>query len=178
MPEEVAVLGVDNDELVCNLSRLALSSIELDFEQASSQAARHLDELMSGMVENMVIPVRPRHVVQRGSTDILAVSDAEVAAAMIYIRRHYAEPIQVADVVAATTLSRRELEKRFQRQLKITIRNEIERLRIDLIKKKLSCSSRSICQIAGELAFIDREHFSRYFKRATGRTPLAFRRQA
>ena len=176
VPEEVAILGVDNDELVCNLSSPSLSSIELDFERAGFLAAEHLNALIEGCAEHEIISVSPVEVIERRSTDILALDDPDVVAALIYIRNRFQRPIQVADVVKAANCSRRELEKRFKKFLNKTIKHEIERHRIDFIKKKLTNSNRPVYQIAGELEFTDPEHFSRYFKKATGKTPLEFRR--
>ena len=178
IPEEVAVLGVDNDELMCNLSSPSLSSIELNFERAGFLAAQHLKELIHKKAENKVIYVYPVEIVERCSTDVLAINDPEITAALIFIRNHFYKPIQAADVVNATGLSRRELEKRFKKFLKKTIKDEIERLRIEWIKKKLIISNQSIYQISSELEFANPEHFSRYFKNATGQRPLQFRRNS
>lgn len=178
VPEEVAVLGVDNDELMCNLSSPSLSSIELDFERAGFDAAQHLDELIENKTEYKIINVPPREIIERRSTDILAINDKDVAAALIYIRNNYYKPIQVLNVVEAACLSKRELEKRFRKFLKRTIKSEIERLRVELIKKKLLNSNKPIYQIANELEFTDSEHFSRYFKNLTGMSPLDFKRNA
>lgn len=178
VPEEVAVLGVDNDELMCNLSSPPLSSVELNFERGGFLAAQHLKELIHKKAENKVIYVHPVEIVERRSTDVLAINDPEITAALIFIRNHFYKPIQAVDVVNATGLSRRELEKRFKKFLKKTIKDEIERLRIEWIKKKLINSNQSICQIASELEFTNPEHFSRYFKDATGQRPLQFRRNS
>lgn len=177
VPEEIAVLGVDNDELVCNLSSPSMSSIELDFDQAGFWAAQHLKQLIHDRAQTQVISVSPIEIVERHSTDIWAVSDEAVVSALIFIRNHYRQPIQAVDVVQASGLSRRELEKRFKKYLRRTIKSEIERLRMEWIKKKLLSSSQPIYQIAGELEFTDPEHFSRYFKHFTGQTPSQFRRK-
>jgi len=175
VPEEVAVLGVDNDDLVCNLSSPPLSSIALDFTNAGFQAARHLDLLMTRRVAHTAINVDPVEIVTRRSTDVYAVDDTELVAAMIFIRHHYQKPIQVSDVVGATAISRRELEYRFKQVFKKTVQDEINRLRMEHITKLLANSRDPIYKIARTLEFTDPEHFSRYFKNLTGLTPSAFR---
>ncbi|ARN55815.1 XylR family transcriptional regulator [Sedimentisphaera salicampi] len=175
VPEEIAVLGVDNDELICNLSSPPLSSIELDFERAGYSAAQHLNSLIENTGGYKIIKVSPLDIIERRSTDILAIDDEEVVSAIVFIRKNFDKPIQTIDVVEATCLSKRELEKRFKATLKRTIKSEIERLRINLVKNKLLNSSKSIHQIAQELKFTDPEHFSRYFRNATGQSPKQYR---
>ncbi|MBI9016360.1 MAG: DNA-binding transcriptional regulator [Phycisphaerae bacterium] len=176
VPEEVAVLGVDNDELICNLSSPPLSSIELNFEKAGFLAAQHLDQLMQDTTEHEIIDVEPTDIAVRQSTNIFAIDDKEIINAIIFLRKNYPKPIQVEDVVDVTCLSRRELERRFRKYFKRTINKEIQELRIKMIKKMLLNSNDSICNIAKHIRFTDPEHFSRYFKNATGLSPLQFRR--
>jgi len=175
VPEEIAVLGVDNDDLVCNLSSPPLSSIALNFRHAGFQAAKHLDHLMTGHSKNVIIQVDPVEIITRRSSDIFAVEDPELLSAMLFIRNHYARHIQVSDVVNATSVSRRELEYRFKFKFKKTIQDEINRLRVEYIKKKLLNSREPIYKIADTLEFTDPEHFSRYFKNLTGMSPSSFR---
>ena len=175
VPEEVAVLGVDNDSLICNLSSPPLSSIALDFENTGYLAAQHLDQRMTRRTASKILKVRPLEIVPRKSTDSLAIEDKELVTALRYIRQNFDRPIQVTDVVKATAVSRRELEYRFKNTLKKTIKHEIERLRIEFIKRKLTNSREPIYKIANTLEFTDPEHFSRYFKSQTGQSPSAFR---
>ena len=175
IPEEVAVLGVDNDDLVCNLSSPSLSSIALNFKNAGFQAAKHLDQLMNRKTKNRVFEIDPIEVVTRKSTDIFAVEDEELITAMVFIRNNFHKAIQISDVVEATSISRRELEYRFKAEFKKTIKNEIERFRIEHIKRKLTSSQEPVYKIANTLAFTDPQHFPRYFKNLTGMTPSEFR---
>lgn len=175
VPEEIAILGVDNDDLVCNLSTPPLSSIALDFKTAGFNAAKHLDELMGSNTTNAAIEVQPVEVITRKSTDIFAVEDIELINAMIFIRNNFHKPIHVTDVVNQTQISRRELEYRFKQEFKKTVQDEINRLRIEFIKKKLTNSRDPIYKIATSLEFTDPEHFSRYFKNLTGINPSTFR---
>jgi LacI family transcriptional regulator len=176
VPQEVAILGVDNDELVCKLSSPPLSSIELNFEKIGFIAAQHLDELNQNKSQTKVISVEPIEVVTRQSTDTLAIEDEDIVKALIFIENNFRKPIQVPDVVRATCLSRRVLETRFKKRLKKTIKNEIERQRIQLIKKKLLSSAEPIYHISQDIEFTDPEHISRYFKNITGQSPQEFRR--
>lgn len=175
VPEQVAVLGVDNDPLICNLSAPPLSSIKLDFEKAGYQAAKQLDMLMKKSVDAKIITVDPNNVITRRSSDILAVNDEDLAAAIIFIRENYKKSIGVGDVVNATGISRRELEYRFRQHLKMSIKQQIDLQRAEYIKTMLANSSEPIYKIAEKLKFTDPQHFSRYFKNLAGIEPTKYR---
>ena len=177
VPGEVAIVGVNNDEVICGLSDPPLSSIPLNAERAGYEAAELLDRLMSGekMAGQRIID-HPTHVVTRQSTDILAIEDHEVAEAVYFIRQRPKEPIQVTDVVSASTLSRRTLEQRFRNILGHSILSEIRRVRIELVIQMLVSTTLSISQIALALGYTGIDHISRYLKRETGMTPLAYRK--
>ncbi len=177
VPEEAAVLGVDNDELICDLSSPPLSSIEMNFERCGFECARLLEEMMSGRESTGSIVIEPMGVVTRQSTNVLAVEDEELARALAFIRANYARAIQVRDVVAATVLSRRDLELKFKSRLNRSIREEINRLRIESVKRKLAWSGETIHTIAASLEYTDPEHFSRFFRRAAGYSPSEYRRR-
>lgn len=176
VPEEVAVLGVDNDELMCDLSFPSLSSIELDFYQAGFEAATLLDRLMKRNSPAELISVKPISVYTRRSTDIIAVDDKHVVKALVFIRDHFREKIQVQDIVHATGLSRRMLELRFREVLRKSIMDEVWRLRLDYAKKLLANTDYSMYRIADELEYTDPEHFSRFFKMMTDTTPSDYRK--
>ena len=169
VPEDVAVIGVDNDPMICEIDDPPLTSIALNVESAGYNSAKLLDELLSGKkMKGQQITVSPTHIVQRQSTDILAVNDAEVALAIHYIRNNAKNKILVNDVVKTTSISRRTLEKRFRKTIHRSIYNEIQQVRIELIAKLLIDTDLPISQITSFFNFTDVEHISRYFKKEKG----------
>lgn len=176
VPEEVAVIGVDNDTLICDLCDPPLSSIALNIEEAGYKTAELLDQLMNGEKMNrQVIPVLPTHIVRRHSTDILAIQDKNLVLALTFIRENARQKILVNQVVKSTALSRRSLEKRFNKTLGRTIMGEVRRIRIDLICKMLTETDMSISEITATFNFADIEHISRYFKKEKGLSLREFR---
>jgi LacI family transcriptional regulator len=174
----VAVVGVDNDEFICDLSSPPLSSIVLSVEKAGYEAAELLDKMMAAeQIARPEIYIRPTHVVTRQSTDILSIEDTDVAEAVSFIRQHAKMPIQVASVVEAVSLSRRVLEKRFRRALGHSIHAEIRRVRTELIVQMLAETEMPISEIADALGFPSVAHVSRYFRKEKGMSPLKYRRQ-
>jgi LacI family transcriptional regulator len=178
IPDEVAIVGVDNDQLICDLCAPSLSSIVLNVEKAGYEAAALLDKMMADeRATRCDIHVRPTHVVIRQSTNVLAVDDASVAAAIRFICQHSKTVIQVSDVVSAVALSRRVLEKRFRTTLGRSILDEIRRTRVEQIIQMLTETAMSISDIAQALGFSDMAHISRYFRREKGMSPLAYRKR-
>ncbi len=175
VPEEIAVLGVDNDELVCNLSTPALSSIKVGFEKAGFEAAEELDKQMNGDKSSAGIIAKAQDLIVRQSTDVIAAEDADIKEALLFIKENFKKPIQVRDVVGATSLSRRMLELKFKNLLKRSIKDEINKTRIEYIKRNLMNSNIPICKIAGSLEFSHTGHFSRFFKKTTSLSPKEFR---
>lgn len=169
VPDDVAVIGVDNDPMVCDIGDPPLTSIALDVEAAGFKAAKLLDQLMSGKKINCkYIMVAPTHVVQRQSTDILSVDNAEVAKAISFIRNNAKNKILVKDVVNATNVSRRTLEKQFRKTIHRSIYAEIRQVRVEWIAKLLIETDLPISQITSLFNFTDVEHISRYFKKEKG----------
>ena len=178
VPENVAILGVDNNQLICEMAQTPLSSINLNTEKAGYEAAERLKELMAG--ENThhrqhTITIEPTNVVTRQSTNILAINDAETANAVRFIRENSNKPINVDDVIDAVYVSRRVLEYRFKKHLGRSIYREIKRYRTELIAKLLLETDISITRIALSLGFPDVNHISRYFRSQKGITPKEFR---
>jgi LacI family transcriptional regulator len=178
VPDHVAVVGVDNDVLVCDLADPPISSIALNTEGAGYEAARLLDRLMSGgEMAGQILPVHPTHIVTRMSTDILAVADANVTAALRFIRRSANRPLQVDNVVEATNVSRRVLEKRFKAVLRRSVHQEIRRVRVHNIIQLLVGTDMSIADIARHGGFDGVAHIARYFREETGVSLREYRKR-
>ncbi|MFC1781573.1 helix-turn-helix domain-containing protein [Planctomycetota bacterium] len=168
-------MGIDNDELVCNLSNPPLSSIKLGFEKAGYEAADTLDKQMKGREPIVNIVAKVQDLFERQSSDIIAIDDENIRGALVFIRRNFQKPIQVRNVVDATNLSRRTLELRFKDSLKRSINDEINKQRIRHIKRRLVNSNVHISEIAKSLEYTDTEHFSRFFKKLTSMSPKGYR---
>jgi LacI family transcriptional regulator len=178
IPDEISVLGADNDELICGLSSPPMSSVAINFERAGFDAARVLNDLLRGKKPaESKITVTATHVVVRRSTDYMAISDVNLQKALQFIRDHIRENIKVLDVSRAAGLSRRALEIKFQRELESSIHDYIKRLRTDQIMRLLVETDLPIGQIAESLGFLDIQHFARYFRAGTQMSPLAYRRK-
>lgn len=176
VPEEVAVIGVDNDPMICEIGDPPLTSIALNVESAGYEAAKLLDRLINKKKKNRLqIIVSPTHIVQRQSSDILAVNDTEVSSAIRFIRENAKNKILVNDVVKATHISRRSLEQRFRRTIHRSIYSQIRRVRIELISKVLIETGLPISQIISHFNFTDVEHIARYFKKEKGISIREFR---
>lgn len=180
VPLEVAILGVDNDEFICDLSYPQLSSIAIDTERAGYEAARVLHRMIRReplTYEDQEVPIFPLRVVTRQSTDILAVEDVEVAAAVQFIRKHAREAIQVSDVAEAVGLSRRALQQRFRKVLARSVHEEIGQGRVNHMAEMLIRTNLPVFQIAELLGYPDASNISRYFKRQKGMSPSAYRKR-
>lgn len=178
VPESIAVLGVDNDQLVCELSSPPLSSIMPDALQTGYQAA----SLMARMMDGESLPptghlIDPIGIQTRQSTDILAIDDNDIAVALQFIRENYWRGIQVPDVLQVVPLSRRVLESRFKRYLGRTPREEILRLRLERVKQMLRETDLQLAQVALRCGFENPEYMPVFFKRETGISPSEYRRQ-
>ncbi|MDD5522888.1 MAG: DNA-binding transcriptional regulator [Kiritimatiellae bacterium] len=177
IPEDIAIIGVGNDELVCDFSDPPLSSIVLNTEQGGYKAA----ELLAGMISrkkagNRNIIVEPLHVVTRQSTDILATEDRNIARAICFIRDNAGHNINVEDVVKSVPMSRRLLYHRFKKVLGRSIHEEIIRAQVQYAAKMLSETDLPITEIAFKLGYPDAKNLSRIFRREKGITPTAYRK--
>jgi LacI family transcriptional regulator len=177
VPDDVAVVGVDNDDLLCELSDPPLSSVALDTRRAGYEAAELLDELMQGRFSGTRrILVRPMGVVARRSTQGFALEDREVATALRFIHDNAGQPIGVSDVVRHVALSRRTLELCFHRVLGRTIHDELIGCRLRRAKLLLRDTTRSVAEVASAAGFGSSCHMYRVFRKYLGCPPSEWAR--
>jgi len=178
VPDDLALLGVDNDELLCDLCTPPLSSVIPAAHRTGREAARLLDILMNGgTVEELSLLVPPLGVATRQSTDVLAIDDPEIAEAVRYIRDHACDGIKVQDVLQHVPLSRRVLEKRFFDIVGRSPHQEITRRRVDRIRQLLAETDLTLAKIAQRTGFQNEEYMSVAFRRAMQVPPGKYRRQ-
>lgn len=180
VPEEAAVLGVDNDEETCRLTDPPLSSVKDDARKVGFEAARLLDRLMAGRSsEEDVFPllIPPLGIAVRRSTDVTAVDDSLIALAMRCIRDEACAGLQVADLLARFQVSRSVLYRRFHDALNRSPHEEILRVQLERAKRWLEESNFTLERIAGLVGFQHSEYLSVAFKRELGVTPSEYRRQ-
>lgn len=178
VPDEVAVIGVDNDELFCTMCEPPLSSIVLNGRQTGYDAASLLNDMLNGRgVPRGLRSVPPLGVVPRRSTESAALENELIGAAMRFIREHVHERITVDDVAQAVNTSRRTLERHCRRALDGTVSEQIQRTRISLVQQLLISTDHPLRAIALRTGFDHPEYLSVAFKRLTGITPSAYRRQ-
>lgn len=176
IPGQLAVLGVDNNEVLCNLHETPLSSVETSFHRIGYEAALLLSRLMNGEPPpERPILVPPGGIVSRRSTDVHAVDDPEVALAIQYIRANYDEAIQVPQVASHVAISRRNLDRLFVRALGQTVADYITRLRLDRACDLLRNTEMTLLDVALATGFTDHHHLGRAFRRELGETPSDYR---
>lgn len=178
VPDAVAIVGVDDDDLLCDLSRPSLSSVALPTKRIGYEAAAMLEQLVRGRrLPNSRIELPPVRLVVRQSSDILAIDDAEVSQAVRFILEHAGEPIGVGDVLRAVPVSRRSLERRFRRQLRRGIGEEIRRAHLERAKTLLVETTLPMSRVAARAGFTDSRQLSIVFRQETGLTPTRYRQQ-
>ena len=178
VPEEISVIGVDNDELLCELSFPPLSSVALNAVQGGYLAAMTLHEMIEGApVGDKKIIVSPLHVVERRSTDAVAIDDIDVATALRFIHMQPPDKLLIENVVESTCVSRRVLELRFRKLLGHTILQEIQKVRIERAKRLLQETDSSVPQIAESVGFSTASYFIQNFRDNVGMTPAKYRKK-
>jgi LacI family transcriptional regulator len=175
VPEEVAVLGVNDDDLICELANPPLSSVVHNARRVGYEAAAMLHRLMSGKTVNADIVVDPLGVHARQSTDLLAIEDPEVTTAVRFIRENACKGIRVDDVLQQVALSRRALEKRFRAALGRAPHLEIRRVQIERVKELLVTTDYKLEKIADMTGFSTAQYLAGLFHRVVKMTPGAWR---
>lgn len=176
VPDEVAVIGVDNDPSICDLTIPPLSSIDPNAEAIGYEAAALLDRMMAGeAAPTEPIKLAPRGVVTRQSTDVIASDDEEVGRALSYVREHACSGLQVVDVLGHMAMSRASLQQRMKQVVGRTIHQEIQRVRLAKVKDLLAMSEMTIKQVARESGFASVQYMTRVFRAVTGETPARYR---
>lgn len=179
VPDEVALLGVDDDELECLLTKPPLSSIAIPGERIGYEAARLLDQGLTrprAVRQPLLLP--PVRVVARQSTDTLAVRDTAVITALRFIHTHAVEGANVAAVVRALGVGRRELERKFRKTLGRSVLQELLRTRIQQAQRLLASTDLPMPAVAKQAGFSSAHRLAIVFGRTCGMSPTAYRRQS
>ena len=178
VPEQVAIMGVDNDPIICELADPPLSSIALNIFAAGYKAAKLMDKMIRGgehLTENII--VEATHVERRRSTDTLATDDPDTTKAIYYIKSNAKRQITVAEVAENIAVSRRSLERKFRKHLNTSITQIIKKERIAKVSRLLEETKVPVAQIVEELNIHSHKHLAEYFKKETGMTPTAYRKK-
>jgi LacI family transcriptional regulator len=179
VPDEVAVIGVDNDACLCDLALPAMTSVDVNGERNGYEAAKLLDRLMRGCKPpKRPVYFPPRQIVVRQSTDTLALGDAEVSSVVRYLRDHGCTGIRIEDAFAQVPVSRSALTRRFKKLLNRTPMAELTRVRLERARQLLLESELGISQVATKCGFSEAKYLITVFHREFGVTPHAFRRSS
>ena len=177
VPEDIAIVGVDNDDIMCELATTPLTSVEQGTHRIGYEAAAVLDQLMQGTSSSPeTVTVRPEGLVVRQSTDVIAIDDPDVVAAVRYIRHNACDPIDVHDVLKIVTVSRSTLETRFRNVLGRSVHREIRRVQLGTATQLLTTTNLPIKEVARRIGTESVQYFTTMIRTATGQTPGQIRR--
>lgn len=177
VPQELSVLGVDNDRWLCELSQPKLSSINVNASNAGYTAAKLLDQLLTGEATPPKLNyILPSGVVTRDSSNYMRFDDPEVAFALRYIQEHACDPITPTDVLNITGMSNSTGYRKFMKAIGRSIHSEIQRTQINRIKELLTSTNLSIKSIAGRSGYENVRYLTQVFREQTGQTPTEYRR--
>jgi LacI family transcriptional regulator len=178
VPQEAAVLGVDDDEVFCGLCNPSLSSVALNVARAGFELAGWLDRMMqSEASEEEFYNVEPLYVVERQSTDVMVVEDRVVAEALAFIRASALKPLGVLEVANKVAVSRRALEIRFRRAVGWSVHDEMQRIRLNHVRQLLVETELTLEKISERSGFAAASYMSATFRKHWGITPLAYRQK-
>lgn len=179
VPEEVSVMGVDNDDVLCNLCEPPLTSIEPNTDLLGYEAAASLAQAMAGKkVSAQFTQIPPLRLLERGSTDVLAMDDLVMVQAVRFIRNEVGSGIAVKDVLAHVNRSRTDMEQRFRRWLGTGIHSHIEHRRLERVCRLLQETEYNLAEVARRAGFTTAAHLCRLFKKNFHQTPTQFRKGA
>lgn len=177
VPQEISVLGVDNDRWLCELSQPRLSSIDANVSNAGYKTAELLDQLMAGSTSVPDLSyIEPSNVVARDSSNYMDFDDPEVAFALRYIKEHACDPITTADVLKVTDMSNSTAYRKFMKAIGRSIHNEIQRIQMNQVKELLTTTNLNVSAIAARAGFENVRYLTQVFRDLTGKTPTEFRR--
>ncbi|MCP4376505.1 MAG: substrate-binding domain-containing protein [bacterium] len=180
VPQDLALVGVDNNEVACELASVPLSSVDIDWQELGHSGA----ELLSGILDGTATPpenpvqIAPKSVIMRGSSDICAVDNPDVSAAMAYIWANFRSPINVNDVMEQVAISRCSLYGLFKEHLGRTISSEITRKRMESAEGLLRESDQKVRVVAERSGFSSTIHLIRVFHKVHNCTPSEYRQQS
>ena len=178
VPDQVAVIGVDNDEVLCNLSSPPLSSVDINSQQLGYEAAALLDRMMAGETPpKEPLRLAPRVVVPRESTNVLATEDRELAIVLRFIREHACDGLRLKELAKQTSLSRREIERRIRKLLGRSPKEEMIRVQMEMAERLLVETEGTMTVIAKKCGFSQPRYFNQVFHARIGLPPGAYRKK-
>lgn len=178
VPDDIAILGADDNPLICESQSVTLSSVRYDLAKIGYEGAKMLDELMSGQTpRDMLVQIQPSGITVRQSTDALAVTDPFIRSVLQYLRVNLRKSIGTKDLASHFKVSRRHLEAKFREHMSSSIREHLINLRLNEAKSLLQYSKEPIETIAALTGFCHAPHFSSTFKNHFSKTPTQFRNQ-
>jgi LacI family transcriptional regulator len=176
VPDQVAVIGVDNDQVICDFCQPSLSSVIPAADRIGYEAARMLDQLMrSEQPAERHVKIAPLGIAARQSTDVMTIDDAEVVSALKIIRERACDGLSVADILEEICIARSSLERRFRRFIGRSPQAEIRNVQMKRAQLLLRETNLPLAQVAALTGFRHAEYFSVVFKREIGKTPGQFR---
>lgn len=183
IPEDVALVSANNDELICNLANPPLSSVAVPWDRVGEEVALAMDRMLEAQergpdadLMGRLVRIAPQGVVTRQSTDIMEVGNHHLRSALSFIKQNVGEPISVDDILRKVPISRRKLETDFLRHLNRSPKEEITRVRIERARMLLAQTDLPIPLVAERCGYNYPERFTVAFRRKVGVTPKAFRK--
>lgn len=178
VPEQVAIIGTNNDPVICPYTEVPLSSVDLNWEGVGYEAAARLDRLMRGdRLNREVCLIPPTGVIVRKSSQTVAIEDLRVSLALSFILDNSHRHVTVREVTRTAGIPLRTLQWAFQRALNASIQEEIGKRRLERVKDMLWHSDRKIRQIAEDLNFSSAQYLNHFFVKSTGMTPNEYRKR-